>query len=95
MESDLESRLHVIERLTQVFRTERIVYLAITVMAFMALVSCAGALVYKGQAGTPELSMLFGSSGLITYTGGRVLFMWSRALQAVMPTISGEERTHE
>ncbi len=92
MPDNLNDRLRVIERLTQVFRVERLVYVAITILSFVVLLVCAGVLVYNGEAGTTELSMLFGSSGLITYTGGRVLFMWSQALRAVIPETGNEAK---
>jgi hypothetical protein len=35
------------------------------------------------------LSLLFGSSGLITYSASRLLAMWNQALSLVAPTLRG------
>jgi hypothetical protein len=81
---DFDQRLAAIERITQLFKLERIVYLSITILALGMLLASAGILVWKGTAGPAELSSLFGSSGLIAYSCGRVLFMWHRALSFLL-----------
>lgn len=65
---ELEARLAAVERITRLFRLERVVYLGVTVLALAMLLLSAGMLVWKGTAGPAELSMLFGSSGMITYS---------------------------
>ncbi len=40
------------------------------------------------KAGTAELTMMFGSGGLITYTAGRLLVMWSEAMKRLLPAAS-------
>jgi hypothetical protein len=79
--TDLEERLAAVERLTQLFRLERMVHLGVTSIALIMLLASAGVLLYQGEAGATELTMLFGSSGLITYSAGRLLFMWNQALR--------------
>ena len=81
--NDLGERLVAVERITELFKLERIVYLSVTVLALAMLLASASVLIWKGSAGRIELSMLFGSSGLITYSCGRVLLMWNRALSIV------------
>lgn len=73
--------MDAVERLTKLFRLERMVHLAVTSISLLMLLLSAGVLMYKGKAGTAELAGLFGSSGLITYSAGRLLFMWNQALQ--------------
>jgi len=85
MAESIQDRLEVVERLTRLFRTERMVYLAVTIVSLVMLVGSALSLMLKGQAGQAELAMLFGSSGLITYTAGRLLYMWNEALKRLMP----------
>jgi hypothetical protein len=41
-------------------------------------------MIHNKKAGTAELSLMFGSSGLITYTGGRLLRMWDQALKIIV-----------
>lgn len=62
------------------------VYLVTTIISLLMLVGSALSLMLRNQAGTAELTMLFGSSGLITYTAGRLLYMWNEALKRLMPS---------
>jgi hypothetical protein len=78
---NLNARMDAVERLTKLFRLERMVHLAVTSISLLMLLLSAGVLMYKGKAGTAELAGLFSSSGLITYSAGRLLFMWNQALQ--------------
>lgn len=90
MPDNIEQRMEVVEKLTRLFKVERMVYLGVTVISLIMLLGSGASLIIKGEAGTAELSLLFGSSGLITYTAGRLLFMWNEALRRLMPT-SGSE----
>ena len=78
--SDLNARLDAVERVTKLFKTERLVYLVMTTLSLAMLLLVAGRLIYKGEASAAELTALFGSSGLITYSTGRLLYMWTQAL---------------
>lgn len=91
MDDDFRQRLEAVERLTKLFRTERMVYLVTTMISLLMLVGSALSLMVRNQAGTPELTMLFGSSGLITYTAGRLLYMWNEALKRLIPSNSTEK----
>jgi hypothetical protein len=83
-ESDgLSGRVIAIERLAALFRLERLVYLTVTGISFLLLLGVAGRILMAGTAQTAEWVLLFGSSGLITITGNRVLQMWSQALRMV------------
>ncbi len=79
----LKSRVLAIERLAALFRLERFVYLAVTGISFLLLITVAGRMLVLGSAQTSEWILLFGSSGLITITANRVLQMWSQALRMV------------
>lgn len=79
----LLEKLEAVERLTHLFRAERMVHLGVTSISLVMLLSSAGVLMLKGQAGAVELTMLFGSSGLITYAASRLLHMWNQALSIV------------
>ena len=77
----IKDRMDAVERLTKLFKAERIVYLGVTSISLLILLVSAGALLLKGQAGVAELTGLFGSSGLITYSTSRLLHMWNQALK--------------
>jgi len=91
MDDDLRKRLEAVERLTKLFKTERMVYLITTMISLLMLVGSALSLMLRNQAGTVELTMLFGSSGLITYTTGRLLYMWNEALNRLIPSRNAEK----
>ena len=86
MPDDIKARMEVVRELTELFRFERMVYLGVTILSLAMLVGSALSLMIKNQAGTAELTMLFGSSGLITYSTGRLLFMWNEALKYLIPS---------
>ena len=73
--------MDAVERLTNLFRLERWVYMSVTALSLAMLLTSAAVLLAQRKAGPVELTGLFGSSGLITYSTGRLLFMWNQALQ--------------
>ena len=90
-ESSISGRMDAVERLTALFRLERMVHLGVTSLSLVLLLICAGVLLVKGTAGPAELTGLFGSSGLITYSAGRLLFMWNQALRLLAGESMGKE----
>lgn len=86
MTGELERRLGVVKELTSLFKFERMVYLTVTILSLLMLMGAAFSLILRDKAGTAELSMMFGSSGLITYSTGRLLFMWNEALKRLIPS---------
>ena len=80
---DLKARMDAVERLTHLFKIERMVHLGVTSISLVMLLASAGVLLFKGKAGAAELAGLFGSSGLITYSAGRLLVMWNQALRLI------------
>jgi hypothetical protein len=87
--SELSARVEALERVTRLFRMERLVYLGVTCISLIMLLMSAGRLILNGKAGPAELTGLFGSSGLITYTAGRLLEMWNKALQLLVALPGG------
>lgn len=83
--NELDQRLKAVERLTALYRLERMVHLIATAVSLLILLGTAGMMIYKGEAGPAELTLMFGSSGLITYTAGQLLRMWDRALSVILP----------
>jgi hypothetical protein len=79
--STITTRMDAVERLTAFFKLERMVHLTVTSISLMALLLSAAILLCNGKAGTPEIVGLFGSSGLISYSAGRLLYMWNQALR--------------
>ena len=82
--------VQAIEKITRIFKAERIVYLCVTIVSLVMLLSSAVVMLYKGQGNAAELSLMFGSSGLITYSTTRLLHMWDQAMQ-ILKSNKGQE----
>ena len=90
MTNDLRERLEVVKELTNLFKFERMVYLIITILSLIMLLLSTVSLMLKGKADPAELTMIFGASGSMTYTAGRLLFMWNEALKRLIPSSEEE-----
>lgn len=88
-DGELKERLEAVERLTLLYRPERTVHLVVTSASLVILLTAAGMMLYRGQAGLTELGLMFGSSGMVTYTAGQLLRMWDRAVSVIAPTGGG------
>jgi len=84
--------LEAVKQLLILFRIERLVYLFVTLASVLALVSCAVVLLVKGKAGNAEIIGLFGSTGGITYSTGRLLRMWSDAIRILQGHTQPEQK---
>lgn len=85
IKEELEARYLVVEKLTKLFKAERMVYLIITCISLIILfIDIAFILIKKQEVGEVELSVMFGSSGLITYTANRLVKMWNQALLIII-----------
>ena len=78
---ELKARMDAVERLTNLFKAERMAYLIMTGLSVLILLTSAGILLMQKTAGYGAITGLFGSSGIVTYTTGRLLFMWNQALR--------------
>lgn len=80
-------RVETVRELLNLFRMERMVYLAVTLVSVVVLLVCAVVLMFKKSDGAtmPEIIGLFGSSGGITYSTGRLLKMWADAIRILAP----------
>jgi hypothetical protein len=83
-ENELEKRYSIVEKLVKLFKFERIIHLTVTAISLVILLVAISIMIYKKEAGKAELSLMFGSSGLVTYTGGRLLRMWDQALKIIV-----------
>ena len=86
----MRERLEVVRELIGIFKFERVVYMTITVVAFIALLASAIAVLFREKADWTQFSLLFGSAGAISYTCARLLRMWSDALQVILPVVRQE-----
>jgi hypothetical protein len=83
-EDELKVRYEVVEKLTKLFKFERMVYLLMTIVALIILLVTITLTLINGSAKTADLTLMFGSSGLITISIGRLLKMWDQALKTIV-----------
>lgn len=73
-----------IEKVVRMFRFERFAYLSISIISFIGLMI----LIYSAYGSGTEKSIsfylgLFGPAGVITYSMGRILKMWSDVMNLI------------
>lgn len=87
----IDARLRVVEKVTALFRLERLVYVGFGIAGFVMLLVCLGVMLFRREASEAILGA-FGSSGVIAFTGARMLVMWNRALSVVL-TVEYQSRS--
>ena len=81
LESSYDEKIKAIKQMLQLFKFERAVYLSITILSLIVLLGCAFYLLKQGANQITAVVGMFASSGGIGYTCGRLLKMWSDAMQ--------------
>ena len=89
MNGTLNDTVKAIKELVSLFKTERTVYLIITLISVLVLIGTAISLIFKSesQENTIAIMGLFTSTGGIIYSSGRLLKMWSEAMQLIHKVI--------
>ncbi len=84
-QSTLEGTVEAIKELVSLFKTERLAYLVITLICVLVLIVTAISMIFQSesQENTIAIMGLFGSTGGIVYSTGRLLKMWSEAMQLI------------
>lgn len=75
--------IKIITELVKIFKFERYLYNISTIIAFLVLISCTIYLFCQESINIPAITGMFGSSGVIAFTCGRFLRMWSDAINLV------------
>jgi len=76
MKNDIDN----IKELVKLFLPERIIFGVFTIISFIILIACAIIMVYQDSDKTVFIIGLFGSTGVITFTSGKILKMWSDSI---------------
>jgi hypothetical protein len=92
----IQDRVAAVKALLESFRIERIVYIVVNIVSLLVLIVSASVLLVKGIRGTgtaqpTEVIGLFGSSGSITYSTGRLLRMWTDAIRFLQSNLGKED----
>ena len=89
--TDTSRRMGEIKELLGLFVYERMIYLGVTVVSVIVLLICAVKLMLTGESDLVTLLGLFGPSGGIIYSTGRLLRMWNEALRVLYPVARLDE----
>lgn len=81
---ELQRRVDAAREITNIFKLERYVYIACCGIAVALLFVCAIRLLQKSDTDYVGLGALFGSGGLITFSTGRLILMWSKILDYIL-----------
>lgn len=84
-----QEMLEIARGITQLFSLERYVYIACCGIAVVLLLINAFMLMQReGGIDYAGLSLLFGASGLITYSIGRLIYMWNRLVDLILSEVA-------
>jgi hypothetical protein len=83
--------LRSVKELLRLFYFERMAYLTVTLISVAVLLICAVILLFRGNAPASTIIGLFGSTGGITYSTGRLLRMWSDAIKLLEPELKQDK----
>jgi hypothetical protein len=82
--SELRQRLEAAKEITMLFKMERYVYMACCGLAVLLLFYCAFRLLQTKGFDPVVIGSLFGSGGLITFSTGRLIYMWNKILEIIL-----------
>jgi hypothetical protein len=82
--ASLSEEMAYVERLLKAPKPERITYLVLTGLSVAILLATACIILLR-KPEVATLTTLFGSTGLITYSVGQILKVWTDALKLVAP----------
>ena len=81
--ADLDGKVKAVERLTNLFWPERLVYICFAIVAFIMLFGFVTSAFISKEHDVSTLIGEFGPSGIVAFTSSRVLVMWSKAMSIV------------
>lgn len=79
----MEERIAAVERVTKLFRAERLAYLFATGLALALLFFNTYLMMRRGGGDNTAYAVMFGSGGMITYSTGQLINMWKQALRVI------------
>lgn len=78
-------RLEAAKEITQLFSMERYAYIGCCGIAVLLLFFCAFRIFTSGaETDMAVIGSLFGSGGLITFSVGRLIFMWNKIVDIIL-----------
>ena len=81
-------RLEMAKEITRLFSLERYAYVSCCGIAVVLLLINAVILIRNGNTNGTELTLLFGASGLITVSIGRLIYMWNKVVDLILSEVA-------
>lgn len=81
--TEIGKRVTAVKELLEAFRMERILYVTISCLAIVILVTVASIIIFRNPDKIEWFVGLFVPAGAITFSVGRILRMWTQALKFV------------
>jgi hypothetical protein len=82
-QADLDERVEAIAKLVHIYRYERAIYLAVTVVSTLALLASVGFTLYSGHLDFKAAIGVFAPTGGVSVAVGRSLKMWNDSIKQV------------
>jgi hypothetical protein len=79
---EMRVRLEIARQTAQLFNIERYVYVSCCGIAVLLLLINAALIIRKGGIDYTGLGLLFGASAFITFSIGRLIYMWNRVVDS-------------
>jgi len=80
----MQVRVEIAKDITRIFSLERYVYISCCGIAVVLLLVNAVMLMRSGALDVTSPGLLFGASGFITYSIGRLIYMWNRVVDLIL-----------
>jgi len=90
--TELSDKADYIERILAATKVERYFYLGICTASAAVLLLSAGFMLLQHHGDASTITSLFGSTGIITFSGTQVMRVWSDAMKFVLP--AGKDDSH-
>jgi len=85
MTNDLKEKADYVERLLAATKVERYFYLGICGGSAIFLLVCAAVMMVQRHGDISTILPLFGASGVITYSTGQIMRVWTDAMKFANP----------
>lgn len=82
--NNFTDKIEAARQITALFQMERYAYVSSCAIAVGLLIFCAIMVMRAEPTNYAVLGSLFGSGGLITYSVGRLIFMWNKVVDIVL-----------
>jgi hypothetical protein len=84
----IDRTLKALEQLMRMFAIERILYLLCTAISFLLLAAFLVNYLFSNEVALPQLTMIFGASGLIAASATRVSYFLNKSFDLISTIVT-------